>query len=153
MGLMQTKFFTRALALPAVVAILKRVVPPLDRFLLRVSRGWLNTALQPVALVNTTGAKSGKRRAIATICMPVEGGIVVVGSNWGGDRDPAWVHNLRAHPQVEIAFRGYVGPAVAREVTGEERARLWRQMVAYSPQHAVYQAGTSRLLPVLLLEW
>ena len=50
MGLMQTKFFTRALALPAVVAILKRVVPPVDRFLLRVSRGWVNTALPPVAL-------------------------------------------------------------------------------------------------------
>ena len=152
MGLLQTSLFRNALASPTVVAILKKIVPPLDRFLLRISRGYLNTALQPVALVSTTGAKSGRRRDIALICMPVDNGLVVVGSNWGGDRDPAWIHNLRAHPKVRVAFRGYVGPVAAREVEGGEREALWPRLVAFNPQFETYQAGTSRRLPVMLLE-
>ncbi len=152
MGLMQTSLFRNALASPAVVAILKKIVPPLDRFLLRISRGWVNTAMQPVALVSTTGAKSGQRREIALICMPVDNGLALVGSNWGGARDPAWIHNLRAHPGARVTFRGYVGPVTARELEGDERESLWPELVAFNPQYAIYQAGTPRRLPVMLLE-
>lgn len=152
MSLMQTNLFRNALASPGVVAVLKRVVPPLDRLLLRCTRGYVNTAMQPVALLTTLGARSGQARPIATMCMPVKEGFLLVGSNWGADRDPAWVHNLRASPPAQFMFRGYVGPVIARELTGTERERHWQALTAYNPQYVVYQKGTRRLLPVMLLE-
>jgi len=149
---MQTDFFRRALAAPWLVAILKRLVPPLDRFLLRISRGYVNTAMQPVALVKTVGARSGLVRETPLICMPVDGGVVLVGSNWGADSDPAWIYNLRKHPQVSLVFRGYVGSVTARELRGAEREAMWQRLVDFNPQYAEYQAGTARTLPVMLLE-
>ena len=152
MSLMQTKFFVNALGSPRMVAILKSFVPALDRFLQKFTRGWVNTAMQPVAHVETLGAKSGVMRPLATLCMPVTTGFALVGSNWGGDRDPAWIHNLRANPHVKIVFRGFVGRVRAREIMGEERDALWDRSVAYNPQYKIYEASTSRLLPVMLLE-
>ena len=152
MSLMKTRVFKDALASPSVVAFLKRVVPPLDKFLLRCSRGHLNTAMQPVALLRTVGAKSGQAREIATMCMPLVDGFLLVGSNWGADRDPAWVHNLRTTPRAHVAFRGYVGTVVARELAGDEREQRWSELIEYNPQYAIYQAGTGRQLPIMLLE-
>ncbi|MEH6585848.1 MAG: nitroreductase family deazaflavin-dependent oxidoreductase [Halioglobus sp.] len=151
MSLLQTNLVERALNHPTVVAVLKRTVPPLDRFLLRWSRGWLNTAMQSVMLLETTGAKSGQRRQIATLCMPVGMDLVVVGSNWGQVKDPAWAHNLRANPQPRIRFRGYVGPVQARELAAEQRAELWQQLIKFNPQYVHYQENTDRTLPVFLL--
>ena len=151
MGLLQTNLVERALSQPSVIKWLKRIVPPLDLFLLRTSRGWLNTAMQSVALLETTGAKSGQQREIATLCMPHAADFVLVGSNWGQDRDPAWAHNLRANPKPRVRFRGYVGEAYARELDGEERALVWQKLVEFNPQYARYQQGTQRQLPLFLL--
>lgn len=151
MSLIQTDLVKRALNHPRVVAMLKRIVPPLDRFLLRLSRGWLNTAMQSVLLLETTGAKSGQARQIATLCMPVGLDLVLVGSNWGQAKDPAWAHNLRANPQPKVRFRGYVGPVLARELAGEQRAELWQQLIKFNPQYLYYQENTDRNLPVFLL--
>ena len=113
MELLKTNLVKNALESDALVALLKRTVPPLDRALLRASRGWVNTAMQSVLLLETVGAKSGQPREIATLCMPVGLDLVLVGSNWGQQRDPAWVHNLRANPEAKVSFRGYVGTVQA----------------------------------------
>ncbi|MEP5569310.1 MAG: nitroreductase family deazaflavin-dependent oxidoreductase [Halioglobus sp.] len=151
MGLLQTDLVKNALSQPKVIAFLKRVVPPLDKFLLRISRGWLNTAMQAVVLLETMGAKSGQRRQIATLCMPEGSNLVLVGSNWGQERDPAWAYNLRANPDPKVHFRGYVGLMQARELSGEERTQCWEKLVEFNPQYAQYQRGTQRTLPVFLL--
>lgn len=123
----------------------------MDRFLLKATRGWANTGLQTVVLLETVGAKSGQKREIATLCMPMGLDLIVVGSNWGGDRDPAWVHNLRANPEAVVRFRGYYGPVQAKELKGRERVAMWDSLVRYNPQYAVYQEGTSRRIPVMQL--
>ena len=151
MGLLQTNLVKNALNQPKVIAFLKRVIPPLDKFLLRISRGWLNTAMQAVVLLETTGAKSGQRREIATLCMPEGHDLVLVGSNWGLERDPAWAYNLRANPNPKVRFRGYIGEMQARELAGQERALTWEKLVEFNPQYAQYQLGTQRVLPVFLL--
>ena len=151
MGLLQTDFFRRAMAAPWLIAVLKATVPRMDRFLLKISRGWINTGFQTVTLLVTTGARSGIKREVPTLCMPIEGGIVLVGSNWGKPGHPAWVHNLRAHPQAHITFRGYRGPMTAVELEGDAREAMWQQLVAYNPQYAIYQSGVDRLLPVIQL--
>ncbi len=152
MGLFHTDFFEKAISQPWVIALLKRVVPPLDRFLLKISRGWVSTAMQTIALVEAVGAKSGQKREIVTLCMPDKPAIFLVGSNWGLEKDPAWVHNMRVNPRVRVIFRGYVGPMRARELSGDERTEVWQRLVIYNPQYARYQMGTSRLLPIMRLE-
>ena len=151
MGLLQTNLVTRALNHPRVVAVLKRIVPPLDKFLLKISRGWVNTAMQSVVLLETRGAKTGQVRQIATLCMPVGADLILVGSNWGQAKHPAWVHNLRANPAASVRYRGYVGPVTATELQEAERTMLWPQLVAFNPQYAQYQENTSRVLPLFKL--
>ncbi|QFU76282.1 nitroreductase family deazaflavin-dependent oxidoreductase [Halioglobus maricola] len=151
MALLQTNLAAKALNQTKVVTLLKRVVPPLDRFLLKISRGWINTAMQSVMLLETTGAKSGQTRQLATLCMPFNGDLILVGSNWGQERHPAWVHNLRANPTARVRFRGYVGTVTATELEPEQRDRVWPQLVKFNPQYAQYQANTSRTLPVFTL--
>lgn len=151
MGLLQTNLVKSALSQPRVIAFLKRVVPPLDKFLLRISRGWINTAMQSVVLIETTGAKSGQRRSIATLCMPEGRDLVLVGSNWGQEKDPAWAHNLRANPNPKVHFRGYVGPVQASELSAQGHALAWQKLIEFNPQYAQYQQGTQRKLPIFVL--
>jgi deazaflavin-dependent oxidoreductase (nitroreductase family) len=151
MEILRTNLVKNALESDALVGLLKRTVPPLDRALLRGSRGWVNTAMQSVLLLETIGAKSGQRREIATLCMPVGIDMVLVGSNWGQQRHPAWVHNLRTNPEAKVAFRGYVGPVESRELGGRERTEMWQRLIRYNPQYERYQSMTRRTLPVMLL--
>ncbi len=151
MQLLNSNIVKRALESERMVALLMKTVPPLDRALLRTSRGWLNTGMQSVALVETIGAKTGNKREIATLCMRQNEDLVLVGSNWGRKNNPAWVINIRANPEVRVTFRGYKGPMLAREVEGAERALLWDKVVQFNPQYARYQQATARKLPVLLL--
>lgn len=83
--------------------------------------------------------------------MPVGLDIVLVGSNWGQDKDPAWMHNMRANPEVNVVFRGFKGSMIARELQGRERGAMWERLIRYNPQYAHYQDGTRRRLPVVLL--
>ncbi len=151
MALLQTDLVRKALASKWVIAILKAIVPPLDKFLLRLSRGWVNTAMQCVVLVETVGAKSALPRKITTLCLPMELDIVLVGSNWGQEKAPAWVHNLRANPSAKVWFRGFVGKMSARELQAQEREDVWIKLVGANPQYQRYQDGCKRVLPVILL--
>lgn len=151
MSLLKTEFATRALRWPWLIALLKVIVPPLDKVLLRLSRGWINTAMQTVALLDTVGARSGQRRTIVTLCMPVNDGVILVGSNWGQARDPAWVFNLRANPVARMTFRGYRGPVSAAELSGQERTEMWGRLVEYNPHYQYYQDNTARRLPIVKL--
>ena len=152
MGLLQTSLVEKALRAKWVIAVLKAIVPPLDKFLLRLTRGWINTAMQSVTLLETTGVKSGLKREIVTLWMADGSDILLVASNWGQDKHPAWLLNLRAHPMPQVTFRGYKGPMRARELSGEERAAAWARLIVFNPQYARYQCWTERLLPVVKLE-
>ena len=86
----------------------------------RASRGratftsWM-TGL-PIVMLTTTGAKSGRRRTLPVLGVPNDGNLVVIASNYGQDRNPAWYHNLRAHPRASITFQGERREVVAREL-------------------------------------
>lgn len=151
MSLLQTTLVRYALASSFVVALVKRIVPPLDRFLLRLSCGWVSVAMQSIVLLETTGARSGQRRRTATLCLPLGKNLALAGSNWGQTRNPAWIHNLRHNPKVRVWFRGYCGLMSAREMEGVERREIWRQMIEYNPQYALYQERVERDIPVFLL--
>jgi F420H(2)-dependent quinone reductase len=78
---------------------------------------------------------------------------ILVGSQGGAPKDPAWVHNLRADPHIELRDETTVRPMRVREVKDVgERSRLWTLAVAAYPPYAEYQARTKRQIPVFVAE-
>jgi len=107
----------------------------------------------PVIIVTHVGQKTGAVRK--TPLMRVRDGerYVLVGSQGGAPKDPAWVHNLRVNPKVDIRDETVVRPMRVREVEDEgERSGLWKLAVAAYPPYADYQQRTSRRIPVFVAE-
>jgi len=77
---------------------------------------------------------------------------VVVASNGGSDRPPAWWGNLRRNPNASVQVGARTIAVVARESTPEERAVLWPRLTAGNPFFGQYEQITSRPIPVVLLE-
>ena len=107
----------------------------------------------PVIIVTHVGQKTGAIRK--TPLMRVKDGdrYVLVGSQGGAPTDPAWVHNLRVNPKVDIRDETMVRPMRVHEVEDErERSRLWKLAVAAFPPYADYQQRTSRRIPIFVAE-
>ena len=105
-----------------------------------------------VLLLTTTGAKSGAQRTTALTYLEADGAYVVIGSFLGEPRHPAWVHNLRANARAMVRVGTREIAVTAREANGEERARLWKQLVALQPDYRAYETRTDREIPVVVLE-
>ncbi|MBW0017588.1 MAG: nitroreductase family deazaflavin-dependent oxidoreductase [Mycobacterium sp.] len=103
-------------------------------------------------LLTTTGAKSGKERVSPLAYFRVDGKLIIIGSFAGAPVNPAWVHNLRAHPQAHIEVGTDAYDVTARELPAEERDELFDKVTAAAPGFAEYQAKTSRVIPLFELE-
>lgn len=107
----------------------------------------------PTLELHTTGAKFGVRRSrLLTSPIVEDGRVVLVGSNGGGETSPAWVANLRAHPEVEITMGDDTHRYRARVVTGDERAELWDRIVQRYRGYDAYQRRAPREIPVVVCE-
>ncbi|GAA4043076.1 nitroreductase/quinone reductase family protein [Streptomyces shaanxiensis] len=124
------------------------VVPALDRAVHRLTRGkvLLSAQMLPGVILTSTGARSGLPRRTPLACMPEENGRswILVGSNFGRTGHPAWTANLRAHPDAEISWKGADIPVRAQLLQGEERAAVWKNLLAFWPPYATYQARVER---------
>ena len=129
------------------------VLPAIDRRLLPLSRGRLSTGLgQPILLLHTRGARTGLERTTPLLATKSGDALLIVASRAGDTRHPAWFHNLRANPEVEITVRGRRYPMRARVPDGDERERLWSIVCDNYSGYATYQRRTSgRLIPVVAL--
>jgi len=81
-----------------------------------------------------------------------DGVYAAVGSMGGAPKNPVWVLNLRAEPEVVLQDGPSRFDLVAREISGTERELWWERCVAAYPPYAEYQTRTDRLIPVFLLE-
>ncbi|MGW1745695.1 nitroreductase family deazaflavin-dependent oxidoreductase [Streptomyces sp. NPDC002092] len=126
------------------------VVPPLDKAVHRLTRGkyLLSAQMLPGVILTSTGARSGLPRRTPLACMPEEGGWLLIGSNFGRTDHPAWTHNLLAHPEAEISWKGQDIPVTARLLEGEERTAAWKALLAFWPPYATYQARVEREIRV-----
>jgi deazaflavin-dependent oxidoreductase (nitroreductase family) len=106
----------------------------------------------PVLLLETTGRRTGRRRANALTYLPRGEDFVVIASCLGEPRHPAWWHNLAAEPRARVQVGSAWHEVRAREATGDERAELWRALTQRSPEYDEYAARTSRRIPVVVLE-
>jgi len=126
----------------------------LHRFLYRVSGGRIGGRVvgMPVLMLTTTGRKSGAPRTNVLTYLSHGRASVVFASNAGEPRHPAWWLNLAADPHATVQRGQEVMPVVAREAEGEERARLWDEVVRTEAGYAVYAERTARRIPVVVLE-
>jgi deazaflavin-dependent oxidoreductase (nitroreductase family) len=106
----------------------------------------------PLLLLHHTGAKSGASRTNPLAYLPDGDRYVIFASKAGAPTNPAWYHNLKAHPNVQIEVGTETVDAVATEAEGDERERLFRKQADLVPQFAEYEQTTGgRVIPVMVL--
>jgi len=139
-----------------VTNLVAPIVHHVDTFFLHLSGGrWdiARLAGLPVIEVTTIGAKSGQKRTLPLAGLPDGANFVLIASNFGRERTPAWYYNLKANPECVIKKKGQAGTYIARETEGEERERYWDLAVSYYVGFETYkQRASHREIPVMVLE-
>jgi deazaflavin-dependent oxidoreductase (nitroreductase family) len=107
---------------------------------------------RPVVVLTSVGAKTGKLRKTALMRVEHDGVYAVVASLGGAPRHPAWYHNLKANPHVELQDGPTKRDYLAHEATSDEKAVWWARAVATWPDYAKYQTKTTRQIPVFVLQ-
>ena len=149
---------------------------PSDRFYSRLSHslgatglrwtGKLNTPLYrlsggriggrvgkaPVLLLTTTGRKSGQKRTAPVVYLRDGERYVVINTNAGNAKVPAWSLNLAADPEAEVEVGRKKLRVRARVAEGEERAELWRKHIDQYAGFDEYDAELDREPKVVVLE-
>jgi deazaflavin-dependent oxidoreductase (nitroreductase family) len=126
----------------------------LDKLIQRVSRGRLSLlgiAGLPNLMLTVIGRKSGIARETPLLCVPYGEDILIAGSYFGSPKEPIWVKNIEANPDVTVRFRRRTMPMVARHLEGDERAAAWDRMIQTWPNFARYEQRTDRRIKVFLL--
>lgn len=139
-----------------VSRVLRYVQTPLDRALAAISGGRTSATQQlsglPTITLVTVGARTGRRRHTPLIAFPVDGDIAVIGTNYGTDRTPGWVYNLRANPEVEVEHAGRTVAATARRLGREAADAVWTMGAQSYAGYANYrQWAAGRDITVWLL--
>lgn len=106
----------------------------------------------PIVVVTMTGAKTGAERKVPVMRVEHDGSYAVIASKGGAPNNPAWYHNLVAHPRVQLQDGSRRRAYVAHEASGAERDLWWERAVAVWPDYAGYQERTERQIPVVVLD-
>lgn len=131
-----------------------KTVGKLNVPLYRATKGRLfgKVGRSPVLLLTTTGRRSGQSRTAPVLYMKHGEDLVVIGSNAGNARVPAWSLNLKANPDAEVEVRGERRPVKARIAEGDERAGLWKKVNEGYSGFDQYAERTDRDIAVFVLE-
>jgi deazaflavin-dependent oxidoreductase (nitroreductase family) len=117
----------------------------------RANGGRLEFGPASLALLTTTGAKTGRQHLTPLAAYEEDGHLYVIASMGGAPRSPAWYHNLVAHPKVTVEHAGDTYEATAKVVPAGERDALFDRIVERMPQFGEYQKNTTRVIPVIEL--
>ena len=125
-----------------------------DKALQRVTKGRV-TVLRIAGLPNLTltarGRKSGVPRSTPLLAVPRGEDWLIAGSNFGGPKQPVWVVNVEANPDVQVTVKGRTSDFTARRLEGEEREQAWADMVEVWPNYNLYATRTDRQIKVFEL--
>jgi deazaflavin-dependent oxidoreductase (nitroreductase family) len=142
---------TRVATSTVGIWVMRNVAPHVDPTLLKVSRGRLSmVAPFPALLLAHTGVKSGLPRTSTIVYFTDRGRVIVIASNFGSPRNPAWYYNVKANPEVRLDAGRFSGTFLAEEMTGTERDRLYALAQGATSPYGRYQdTAGSRLIPVV----
>ncbi|WP_051065273.1 nitroreductase family deazaflavin-dependent oxidoreductase [Mycolicibacterium smegmatis] len=148
-------FGGKVLATARASAIWRKIAMPYEVPLIKATGGRARLSVGiPIAVLTSTGARSGKTRQTALAYFTDGDDVVLIASNYGQARHPGWYHNLRAHPECELYVGRRGGRFVAREVDGPQRDRLYALAASrLYPGWVAYEkrAEGVRRIPVLRL--
>ena len=146
------KFYSRASQRMGATGL--RWTGKLNIPLYRLSGGRIggHIAKAPVLLLTTTGRKSGQARTAPVVYLADGENMVVIGSNAGHNRTPAWSLNLKANPDADVEVGRERRPVRARVAEGDERADLWRKHNEQYSGFDEYEARTNRDIALFVLE-
>jgi deazaflavin-dependent oxidoreductase (nitroreductase family) len=108
--------------------------------------------MPPYLILEHVGAKTDRNRASPLGYMRHGPDVILVASNGGGPHNPAWLYNLRAHPDVTIQIGPHRSTVHARVADPTERALLWPTVVEFDDIFTSYQQRTDREIPLVILE-
>jgi len=131
-----------------------RSLTPVDRRVLIRSKGRytvLGPLGAPTMLLTTTGARSGLPRTTPLLYVRDGDDLVVVGSNFGQERHPAWSGNLRANPRATVTIGGQAVAAVAEQLQGTEADAAFERFVSLARNYGEYRSRTDRQIRVFRL--
>jgi deazaflavin-dependent oxidoreductase (nitroreductase family) len=106
----------------------------------------------PTLLLDHVGARSGTHRTSPLVYGRDGQNLVLVASKGGYPKNPAWYHNLVAHPDTTVQVGSQRRDVHAHIAEGEERARLWKLMVGVYSGYEAYRRRTEREIPLVVLE-
>jgi deazaflavin-dependent oxidoreductase (nitroreductase family) len=106
----------------------------------------------PIVVITSIGAKSGKVRKNPVMRVEKDGRYVAVASMGGAPQNPEWYYNFVAHPEVDLQDGPVKKSYRARMLEGAEREEWWQYAVDTWPTYGEYQKRTDREIPVFLLE-
>ena len=120
----------------------------------RLTRGRVGGKLgkAPILLLTTTGRKSGEPRTAPVLYLADGDNFVVINTNAGNQKTPAWSLNLRADPEAEVEVKGRRTKVRARLAAGEERTGLWRRSMEQYSGWDFYESKLDREVGVFVLE-
>jgi len=102
-------------------------------------------------LLHDQGAKSRKPYIHPLVYHGEDGRYLIFASKGGAPTNPAWYHNLKAHPDARIEVGTETIDVTASELSGEDRERVFRAQAERAPQFAEYAKNTKRTIPVIAL--
>lgn len=102
--------------------------------------------------LDTTGARTGKRRTAILGYWEDGANLYTLAMNGWGDPDPKWWLNLQAHPEAMVEIEGVLRPVIGRAAFGDERARLWAAMRQREPNLDRWAALRTRETAVVVFE-
>jgi F420H(2)-dependent quinone reductase len=106
----------------------------------------------PVLLLTTTGRKSGQPRTAPVLYLADGDRYVVINTNAGNQKTPAWSLNLKANPDAEVEVGRKRTRVRARIAEGEERSDLWRRHMEQYEGWDYYESKLDRQPDVFVLD-
>ena len=147
-------FINRFSTTPAGRFIAQHVGSRLDPWIYRKSGGRFTSGGPPTIpqlVLTSIGRRSGNPRPAQLGYARDGDDLLVVASNFGTARHPAWRANLRAEPRARVLLDGEEFPVVAEELDAAGKERAWPILDAVVPQYRIYRTRTDRDISIFRL--
>jgi deazaflavin-dependent oxidoreductase (nitroreductase family) len=130
------------------------LITRLHRFAYLATDGWIGsrTISMRFLVLFHLGRKTGLERITPLLCIVEDTRWIVIGSNAGDDRPPAWWLNLQHKPEVQVQYRRERVDVQAREVEDSEYDALWAKLQSAYPYYDNYRQRTDRKIPIVVLD-
>jgi F420H(2)-dependent quinone reductase len=126
----------------------------INSLIIRLSRGRLGSKLgtQTVLILHTVGRTSGQERTAPVAYFNYDGKYLIVGSNWGRDKNADWYLNLKKDPHAKLEINGKLISVIAREAQDDEYNQLWKFATERHAQYLEHRKMTMRHIPIMVFE-